>query len=125
MALTTPIPYIQQLPRDIFAPSKGDTLYNGTTGDPINLHPSDAAHGVTYLYWSQDSLRHNLQVETANQMKRHGINYSLQGVGPDADLDTINLNPNDMAQLRIGAVAWSYSATNGTKSSGDLNRTQP
>lgn len=125
MALTTPIAYIAQLPLDIFAPPNGDTLYNGSTGNPINLHPSDKAHGLTYLYWSQDSLRYNGQITTADQMKRHGIHYSLQGVGPDADLDSINLDPNDMAQLRVGAVAWAYSATNGTKSSGDLIRTQP
>jgi len=125
MALTTPIQYMAQLPLDIFAPQNGDTLYNGSTGSPISIHPTDAAHGLTYLYWSQDSLRYNGQNTTADQMKRHGINYSLQGVGPDGDLDTINLDPNDMAQMRIGAVGWAYSPTNGTKSSGDLNRTQP
>ena len=124
MALTTPVPYLDRLPLDPFA-AREDTLKNGSTGGVINLNPADRAHGLTYFYWSQDSLRHNLQRETADQMKRHGINYALLSVGPDLDLDTINLNPADMRQLRINATEWAYSPTNGTRSSGDMSRVRP
>jgi hypothetical protein len=80
---------------------------------------------MTYLYWSQDSLRKNFQIETADQMKNNGINYALVSVGPDGDLDEINLNPADMGAMRINACKWSYSPTNGTKSSGDISRVRP
>ena len=125
MQLTTPIPYMERVPLDLFAPQNGDTLYNGD-GDPQSIHPSDAAHGLTYLYWSQDSLRVSGEgnADTAENMKINGINYTLLGVGPDRDLDTININGEDFSRVRIKAVPWAYSATNGTKSSGDLLRSQ-
>lgn len=125
MQLTTPIPYIKQLPLDLFAPQGGEKIRNGTTGSMITPHPADAAHGITYFYWSQDSLRHSRQVETADAMKRNGINYCLLGLGPNREFDTINLNPNDMRNIRINAAHWIYSPTNGTNSKGDLVRTRP
>ena len=126
MQLTTPIRYMERVPLDLFAPQNGDTLYKGN-GDPQPIHPSDAAHGLTYLYWSQESLRNSFDMgnrQTADNMKINGVNYTLLGVGPDRDLDTININGEDFSRVRIKAVPWAYSATNGTKSSGDLLRSQ-
>lgn len=123
-ALTTPIKYLTALPLDPFIPQDG-SLRNGSTGGIVPTHPVDRAHGLTYFYWSQDSLRFDGQVSTADQMKRHGINWSLISVATDGDLDAINLNPAEMGALRINATNWAYSPTNGTKSSGDLSRVRP
>jgi prepilin-type N-terminal cleavage/methylation domain-containing protein len=125
MQLTTPLPYMARVPLDIFVPPSGEYLINGTTGNRITPHPADQAHGLAYFYWSQEGLRFNRQIETADSMKHNGINYVLLSVAPDMDLDTINLNPEMAPQLRIKAVHWAYSPTNGTKSSGDIVRTTP
>ncbi len=125
MQLTTPITYMKKLPLDLFAPQNGEPIWNGTTGRAMPLHPADKAHGFTYLYWSQQSLRFDGQISTAEAMKRNGINYTLLGLGPNGQLETINLDSNDMSQMRINAVHWAYSPTNGTKSKGDLLRWRP
>jgi prepilin-type N-terminal cleavage/methylation domain-containing protein len=123
-SLTTPIPYMTSVPRDLFAP-EGDSIYNDSTDSEVPLHPVDNEHGMSYLYWSQESLRFNRQTATADAMKVNGINYTLLGVGPDRDLDTINLGSANFAGARTNNVPWAYSPTNGTKSSGDVLRTQP
>ena len=125
MQLTTPIPYLERVPLDIFFRKGDTTIRNGSTGGITPVHPTDQAHGVTYLYWSQESLRNDRQVATADAMKRNGINWALVSLAPDQDLDTINLNPADMGALRINATKWNYSPTNGTKSTGDLTRAVP
>jgi general secretion pathway protein G len=125
MQLTTPLRYMERVPLDIFAPQGDEMLVNGTTGDRITPHPGDQAHGLTYFYWSQEGLRTSRQFDTADAMKHNGINYVLLSVAPDRDLDAINLKPEIAVQLRINAVHWSYSPTNGTKSSGDIVRTTP
>jgi len=125
MQLTTPVSYIKRVPLDIFAPQNEPTIYNDSTNSDMPVHPADQAHGITYLYWSQESLRFNRQIDTADAMKRSGINYVLLGLAPDRDLDTINLSPETTPGLRIGAVPWIYSPTNGTQSSGDLLRWKP
>lgn len=124
MMLTTPVKYMDRVPTDPFAPTDGK-LVNGTTGGIIVVLPPDKLHGMSYLYWSQDSLRKDGQITTVDAMKRNGINWSLQSVAPDGDLDSINLNPNDMVALRINATNWAYSPTNGTKSNGDIARVVP
>jgi prepilin-type N-terminal cleavage/methylation domain-containing protein len=123
MILTSPVAYMERLPLDPFAPQGNPIIL--VKDDPVGASPVDVAHGYTYLYWSQESLRADGQILTADAMKNHGLNWALIGFGPDRDLDTIKLDPNQMAQLRINAVPWSYSATNGTKSNGDLNRSVP
>lgn len=125
MQLTTPMAYLKRVPLDLFAPQNGEPIWNGTTGRMMPLHPADRAHGFTYLYWSQQSLRFDGQIGTAEAMKRNGINYTLLGLGPNGQLETINLDSNDMSQMRINAVHWAYSPTNGTKSKGDLLRWRP
>jgi prepilin-type N-terminal cleavage/methylation domain-containing protein len=124
MQLTTPVKYITQLPLDPFVPQDG-VIKNGSNGDTITPSAPDKAHGLTYFYWSQESLRVNFQTETADAMKNNGINWVLLSVGPDSDLDTINLDPNDMGAMRIGATKWTYNPTNGSKSSGDISRARP
>jgi prepilin-type N-terminal cleavage/methylation domain-containing protein len=125
MQLTTPIAYIKKLPLDLFAPQNGEMIRNGSTGEMMKPHPADIAHGFTYLYWSQDSLRFVRNISTADAMKANGINYVILGLAPNRELDTINLNARDMAHMRINAVNWIYSPTNGTTSKGDLLRTRP
>ena len=125
MQLTTPIPYLERVPLDIFFRQGETFIFNDSNNSRTPVHPTDQAHGVTYLYWSQDSLRVDGQVATADAMKRNGINWSLVSLAPDQDLDTINLNPAMMGALRIGATPWNYSPTNGTKASGDLTRAVP
>lgn len=123
-SLTTPIPYMTTVPQDLFAPTDG-RLLNDSTDSIITPHPIDQAHGLSYLYWSQESLRFNGQTSTADAMKVNGINYTLLGVGPDKDLDTINLSSSNMGGARTNNVTWAYSPTNGTNSSGDVLRVQP
>lgn len=125
MQLTTPIAYLESVPLDIFFPQGEPSIRNGQTGGVIPVHPEDQKHGFTYFYWSQESLRIDGQHATANAMKNHGINWSLLSLAPDLDLDTINLNAINMGQMRVGSTYWSYSPTNGTKSSGDISRVRP
>ncbi|MCB9767899.1 MAG: prepilin-type N-terminal cleavage/methylation domain-containing protein [Candidatus Omnitrophica bacterium] len=125
MQLTTPVPYLESVPLDIFFRKGDTTIFNDSTNSMTPVSPPDQQHGVTYLYWSQESLRYDRQIATADAMKRNGINWALVSLAPDQDLDTINLNPADMGALRINATKWNYSPTNGTKSSGDLTRAVP
>jgi prepilin-type N-terminal cleavage/methylation domain-containing protein len=124
MQLTTPVKYLTQLPLEPFVPQDG-ALRNGSNGSIIIPSEPDHLHGLTYIYWSQDSLRVNGQTPTADAMRVNGINWTLFSVGPDLDIDTINLDPNDMGAMRINATKWAYNPTNGTKSSGDLIRARP
>lgn len=126
MQLTTPVKYLDVIPKDLFGPNPGDPVLdnNGLLYPWMGL--LDRTDGHAYFYWSQESIRTD-NAFCANILKRAGINYVLISLGPDRDADARNYvtQCNPMVGARTTDVNWYYSPTNGTKSNGDMHRYRP
>jgi general secretion pathway protein G len=120
MQLTTPVRYLFEIPPDIFGPAPGERLYDGF-GFPLWWADADVADGFPYIYYSAMSARNcGLTGDRADLMENRGFKYALTSLGPDRDYDFEHSDPAFF--VRGNYEIWAYSATNGTRSSGDLYR---
>lgn len=121
MAVTTPVVYIKEVPQDYFQ-----------EGNPID--PIPAQNGVPYLtynYHETWSLKQNFAngIGAGNIgaiLERFGIRWVVFGIGPDQawQIETMS-HPDAIESVltsKAGGSAYSYSPTNGTKSLGDILR---
>lgn len=124
--LTTPIPYLLEIPRDIFSPDPPNQVLDNNGVRYPWAGPIDERDGHAYFYWSQESIRRD-NIDCANTLKRAGVNYVLLSLAPDRDADarTYEDHCTTMAGGRTRDVLWLYSPTNGTQSNGDLHRYRP
>jgi type II secretory pathway pseudopilin PulG len=124
--LTTPIPYLLEIPRDIFSPDPHTPVLDNSGRRYPWASLIDERDGHAYFYWSQESIRKDNE-RCADTLKQAGVNYVLLSLGPDRDADarTYEDNCTTMVGSRTGDVAWIYNATNGTKSNGDIHRYRP
>jgi prepilin-type N-terminal cleavage/methylation domain-containing protein len=121
MAVTTPVVYIKEVPQDYFQESR-------------SIPNQVAVHGVPYLtynYHETVSLQRNFANGIGPNnigaiLENFGIRWVVFGIGPDQvwQIETMS-HPdaiNSVLTSKAGGSAYSYSPTNGTKSLGDIIR---
>jgi len=121
MAVTTPVAYIKQVPQDFFQ-----------EGRPMGGIPE--ANGVPYLTYNYHETK-SLQMNPANGvgagnigaiLETFGIRWVLFGIGPDRKWQIETMSHPDaiksVVTSKSGGSAFSYSPTNGTRSAGDIIR---
>ena len=119
MSLTTPVAYIKTIPQDYF--QEGNAIQSPDT--PY----------LTYNYHETESLKSNPAngVGPGNVgaiLQRNGVYWVVFGIGPDRtwQMETVSSNFQvilSMIASKSGGSIFSYSPTNGTKSNGDILRT--
>ncbi len=119
MSLTTPVSYIKEIPQDYFQ-----------EGNPIQ---APDVPFLTYNYHETESLKSNLANGSGPQnvgaiMQKNGVYWVVFGIGPDRtwQMETVPSNFLVIVSLiasKGGGSTFSYSPTNGTKSRGDIMRT--
>ncbi len=96
-AVTTPVAYMMTIPKDIFQLSSPPDKWEKA--------------GCLYEYWGTNANRKDERWATT------GTKWLMIGYGPDQDRD--HRNGRDLAAF----IRTSYDPTNGTRSSGDIART--
>jgi prepilin-type N-terminal cleavage/methylation domain-containing protein len=121
MALTTPVAFMSEVPRDFFQDNR-----------PMGAIPQ--ANGVPYLtynYHESVSLKSNPGSGSGDNnagaiLERYGIRWVVFGIGPDETWQIETMINFQIIQSLIssknGGSAFSYSPTNGTRSRGDIMR---
>ena len=119
ISLTTPVAYMKEIPPDHF--QEGNTI-----------EAPDVPY-LTYNYHETESLKSNHANGVGENnvgaiMQRNGVYWVVFGIGPDRrwQMETVPSNFFVLQSLiasKSGGSTFSYSPTNGTKSWGDIMRT--
>ena len=115
--LTSPIPYLEEVPLDIFAPQ--DTGPPSKHPELLPFGAEDQKHGYSYYFFSRHSCDLNDSCKPiARGYEQNGLEYTIRSAGPDGDLDP-NPNPqNKDFRNRVGPMF--YDPRNGPDSDGDI-----
>lgn len=123
--LTTPVRYLPEIRREIFAPSPPNPILDNTGVPYPWVGTMDVQEGHAHYYWSQESIKTDNR-SCAELLRLAGVRYVLISLGPDHDADARRYTEClVMTGARTKNVPWIFSPTNGTKSNGDIQRYSP